>query len=105
MSGSFVAAATASRTRGATVIPYESRLIEWNASSSGDATGYSLKWGTSTGVYPNTVSVGNVLQYPIASMPFTPGVTYYMIVMAHKTGASDSPASSEIVVRDGARIA
>jgi hypothetical protein len=57
-----------------------------------NATGYKIKYGTSTGVYGTTIDVGDVTSKTITSL--TNGVTYFFVVTAHDAG-SESGNSNE----------
>lgn len=65
-------------------------LLKWN--SVAGATGYSIKWGTTAGSYPNSVSVGNVTQYLIGSLGLPKDTTVYVVCVA--TNASGSSGNS-----------
>ncbi|WNR45243.1 fibronectin type III domain-containing protein [Paenibacillus roseipurpureus] len=52
--------------------------LSWSAVSG--ATGYKVKYGTASGSYSTTVSVGNVTSYTVSSL--TNGTTYYFVVTA-----------------------
>jgi len=46
-----------------------------------DATGYKVKYGTESGVYPNVVDVGDTLAYSVTGLPAD--ATYYFVVLAY----------------------
>src|SRR5437879_1770635 len=67
----------------------------WNANPETDIAGYILSYGTSPGVHPTSVNVGNVLTWQSATL--TPGQTYYFVVQAYNTSALTSVNSAEVV--------
>lgn len=76
-------------------------LFRWDASSG--ATSYTLKWGTSSGSYTSSQSVGNVTTYDPNNLSLTPGQIYYVAVFADNTNGQ-STASNEIQVQNGLQI-
>ena len=56
------------------------------------ATGYKVKYGTSSGSYGTTVDVGNVTSHTVTSL--TNGTTYYFVIVAYN-GGGDSSNSNE----------
>jgi len=65
--------------------------LTWNANSETGITGYKVKYGTSSGNYTSTVSVGNVLQYQLNNA--TVGQTYYFVVLATNSSGDSNPSS------------
>jgi PKD repeat protein len=59
----------------------------------GEIDGYLLHWGTSSGVYPNSIDVGNVTQYTVTGLQ--EGVTYYFVIQAYNEYGK-SPNSNEV---------
>jgi uncharacterized repeat protein (TIGR02543 family) len=59
-----------------------------------DLAGYKIYYGTSSGVYTNTLDVGNVLTYQLQSL--TDGVAYYFNVTAYNTGLLESGYATEV---------
>jgi len=55
--------------------------------------GYKLYYGTTTGVYTNTIDVGNTLTYQVTAL--SNGVTYYFAVTAYDTSMNESAYSTE----------
>lgn len=66
--------------------------VSLNWTSVSDATNYKLKYGTSSGNYPNVVSVGNVTSYTVGSL--ANGIIYYFVVVASNS-EGDSLNSNE----------
>ena len=56
------------------------------------ATGYKVKYGTSSGNFSQTIDVGNVTSKTVAGL--TNGVTYYFLAVAYNS-YGDGPASAE----------
>ncbi|SDS86566.1 Chitinase A, N-terminal domain [Paenibacillaceae bacterium GAS479] len=52
--------------------------LNWSASS--DATGYSVLYGTESGVYPSVLNAGSATEYETTALEFG---TYYFVVKAH----------------------
>ena len=53
--------------------------LAWDPSDG--ATGYTVKWGTSEGVYPNVADAGNTTTFNISGL--TAGGTYWTVVQAY----------------------
>src|SRR5262245_62808915 len=67
--------------------------LAWNASSSPNISSYTLKYGTTSGSYPNTRDVGNSLTGTISNL--TAGVPYYFVVTARDNSGAESNPSNE----------
>lgn len=76
--------------------------LVWNAAV--DAISYRIYWGTTQGIYTQSVDVGNVLSYSIALLGLQRETTYYSVVRAWG-GATESAASSEIILFNGGMLA
>ena len=59
-----------------------------------DLAGYKIYYGSSSGVYTNTIDVGNVRTYQLQSL--ADGVTYYFNVTAYNTGLLESGYATEV---------
>jgi hypothetical protein len=75
----------------AAYLAWGDRLV-WDPSS-GQVDGYKVHWGTSSGYYPNSMDVGNVLEIELTKANF-PNMqrtgTYYFVVTAYnEAGESD----------------
>lgn len=69
--------------------------LEWTASVDvAIVAGYRVLYGTSSGVYPNSVDIGNVISYLLSGL--TAGVTYYIVVASRSTLGIYSDYSDEI---------
>lgn len=64
-------------------------MLAW--SSVAGATGYKVKYGTTSGSYTTTVDVGNVTSYTVTSL--TNGTTYYFVVSAYNASGDGSNSS------------
>lgn len=53
-------------------------ILAWDAAA--NALGYRVYWGTTSGVYTHSVSVGAVLQYALDGSNFSAGTTYFFVV-------------------------
>ena len=56
------------------------------------ATGYSVKYGTTSGTFTTTIDAGNVTGYTVTGL--TQGTTYYFVVVAYE-GAATSANSNQ----------
>ena len=52
----------------------------WNARTDADLAGYRVLWGTTSGVYPNTVVLGTVTTVTCSSLGITSAGTYYAVL-------------------------
>lgn len=68
--------------------------LEWN-SSTGDAEGYRIYFGTSSGEYPEMKEVGTTTQCSLNDLPLKDNTTYYFVVRAYNN-AGESANSNEI---------
>ncbi len=66
----------------------------WDANPEPDIAGYVLSWGTTSGVYPNSMDVGNVTTYTVTSL--TAGQQYYFVVKAYNTSGLSSANSAPV---------
>lgn len=76
--------------------------LAWNTSPT--AISYRIYWGTTTGVYTQSVDVGNVLSYSMALLGLQRETTYYSVVRAWD-GALESANSGEIILFNGGMLA
>jgi hypothetical protein len=71
--------------------------LAWDPSSG--ATGYTVRWGTAMGSYPNISDVGNNTTYSISGL--TAGATYWAVVQAYNSaGASPYSAPLQFTLPD-----
>lgn len=73
---------------------YNSVTLAWNANSEPDIAGYVVYWGTSSGSYGQSQSVGNATQITINGLEDLR--TYYFVVRAYNTDGLFSGPSSEV---------
>lgn len=78
------------------------RWFYWD-SASGAAT-YAIVYGSATGTYTASLSVGAVTKYKINDLALPTGGTLYMAVKAVDTAGTASSPSNELIVRDGVQI-
>jgi hypothetical protein len=68
--------------------------LAWNANSESNIAGYRLQYGTTSGVYPNSLDVGKVTTATADGL--NPGDTYYFVVVAYNTAGQTSPPSAQV---------
>ena len=71
-----------------------SATLTWNANPEPDIAGYTVVYGTRSGVYAFTQQVGNVTTTSITNLE--PGQTYYFAVRAVNQDGLTSPGSLEV---------
>ena len=73
----------------------DTATLAWDPST--DAAGYTVKWGTALGTYPNTANAGNNTTFVIPGL--TAGGTYWVVVQAYNaTGVSDDSVPLQFTV-------
>ena len=70
----------------------------WNARTEADLAGYKIRWGTTSGVYPNTVTLGTVTTTTCSALGMTSAGTYYATIAAFDTSNQTGTYSSQISV-------
>ena len=70
----------------------------WNARTDADLAGYKISWGTTSGTYPNVVTLGTVTTTTCATLGMTSAGTYYAVINAFDTSNQTGPNSSQISV-------
>ena len=73
--------------------PY-SITLTWDANTEPDITGYILRYGTATGVYTNTIDVGNTTTLIIPDLA-TDTTVIYFVVSGYNTADLEGPQSLE----------
>src|SRR5262245_17741561 len=68
----------------------EKVILTWNAVNEPAVIGYRLSYGTTPGVHPTTVDVGN--QTGTALTGLQPGQRYYFVVRAYSVDAESLPS-------------
>lgn len=77
------------------VVSADSVILGWDPSTG--ATGYTVKWGTAQGVYPNSANAGNTTTFSISGL--TAGATYWTVVEAYNgTGVSGNSTPLQFTV-------
>ncbi|GEM_PF-5225831 len=71
------------------------QVLCWDVSP-GNATGYTIYYGTSLGNYSMNKDVGSVTQYSLDNFALTEGTTYYFTVQAYNSALHSS--NSNVVV-------
>jgi len=66
--------------------------VHWDPNTESDLSGYTIHYGTESGVYTTVVPVGNVLTHTLS---LNAG-TYYLVVSASDTSGNESDDSYEI---------
>src|SRR5215510_7069685 len=78
--------------------------LQWDRNPEPEVTGYTLSYGTRSGVYDTRVDVGNVTSYLLTLNPATTR-TYYFVVTARSAGGeSDPSAEVSTVVKGGVSV-
>jgi hypothetical protein len=76
--------------------------LAWNPpSNSSGIAGYRVYYGTSSGVYPNIIDVGNSTTATIPDL--ASGQTYFVVVTDYNTVGLQSAPSNQVVVTPGTR--
>jgi len=68
--------------------------LQWAANSESDLAGYKVYQGTSTGVYDQSIEVGNVTTYTKSNLQA--GLTYYFALTAYDVSGNESYPSPEV---------
>jgi hypothetical protein len=79
----------------------QSVTVAWDANTESNLSGYVVFYGTSSGIYPYSIDVGNVTTKQITAN-LTANTRFYFVVKAYDTGWKMSPASNEVSVVTGA---
>lgn len=68
--------------------------LAWDASPDPSVTGYLISYGTSSGVYTQSVDAGNHTTHTLQGV--SDAITYYLIVRAYNAAGDFSPPSNEV---------
>jgi Fibronectin type III domain len=79
---------------GATLPTSYSVTLAWTGSTSAGVDGYRVDYGTTSGIYTNSIVLGNVTTNTVAGL--AGGVTYFFALTTYDTNGSESPFSNEI---------
>ena len=77
----------------------ESVTLAWDRNPETDVTGYQLYYGTNSGIYSQTVNVGNTTEVVIPDLESR--TTYYAVVTAYNTAGLESFLSEELAFKIG----
>lgn len=72
---------------------YSLKII-WPANTESDLAGYKVYWGTASGTYTNSQTIGNATSYTITGL--TEGTRYYIVVTAYDSDGNESTKSIEV---------
>lgn len=78
---------------GATVAAQYGVALSWERSTSTAVSGYRVYYGTASGNYTNSLTVGNVTTNTVLGL--TGGVPYFFAIRAYTVGGMESPFSAE----------
>jgi len=78
-----------------TAIPAEAK-VSWDQNQESDLAGYSIYYGTSSGIYDNIIDVGNDTSYTVANLDSN--TTYYFVVTATDSSGNESDFSEEVSI-------
>jgi hypothetical protein len=68
--------------------------LDWSSSSSSTAAGYFVYYGTTSGIYPYRINVGNATSVTISNL--VPGTTYYLAATTYDSSGDQSSFSGEV---------
>ncbi len=68
--------------------------LAWDPNTDPDLAGYALYYGTSSGSYSSSLSLGNVTTYTVTNL--SDGVPYYFALTARNTAGLESGYSNEV---------
>jgi outer membrane biosynthesis protein TonB len=72
----------------------QSVALAWNPDSDPSIVGYNVNYGTSSGVYSQSLNAGNSTSLTVPGL--NPGQTYYFVVTAHNASSQNSVASNQV---------
>jgi hypothetical protein len=68
--------------------------LAWDSTTDPDLAGYKIYYGTATGIYDNSIDVGNVTTYHLIGL--AKGQTYFIATTAYDTSNNESGYSNEV---------
>ncbi len=68
----------------------------WNARTDADLAGYKISWGTTSGTYPNVITLGTVTTTTCAALGMTSAATYYAVIAAFDTSNQVGANSNQV---------
>src|SRR5207249_6805835 len=75
----------------------QSLSLAWDRSADPSVSGYRLHCGTHSGVYTQTIEIGNATATLISNL--VEGATYFFAVTAYRTASLESSLSNEVLYR------
>jgi len=69
-------------------------VLDWNSSSSTDASGYYVYYGTTSGIYSYRVDAGSATSVTLTNL--IPGATYYLAATTYDSTGNQSAFSGEL---------
>jgi hypothetical protein len=69
--------------------------LQWIVLPEGDVSGFNIYYGTTSGVYTDTVHIGNVLEHVQSGL--TEGQTYFLAIAAHNALGKAGDPSAEVL--------
>jgi len=72
--------------------------LTWNARTEADLADYLVRWGTASGNYTTTLSVGNVTTRTCAQLGMTSAGTYYAVVAARDVVGNQGANSAQVTI-------
>ncbi len=77
--------------------------LAWDANTEADLAGYKLRYGTASGIYDQTLDVGNTTTASVSNLLH--GTAYFFVVSAYNTAGMEGPPSDEArVLSDNANL-
>ena len=73
--------------------PANSVALAWDRSASAEVAGYRVYYGAASGIYTNSVMVGNVSTNTVSGL--APGTAYFFVVTAYDAAGLESLFSNE----------
>jgi hypothetical protein len=77
-----------------TLIVKRALTLAWDPNTEPDLAGYTIYYGTQSGIYDFTIDVGNVTQYTVTGLE--PATQYYFSVTARDSSGNESDFSAEL---------
>ena len=68
--------------------------LAWDANPETNLAGYRLQYGTTPGVYPNSIDAGNTTSATVSGL--NQGTAYYFVVVAYDSAGLTSPPSAQV---------
>jgi hypothetical protein len=91
--GGGVSGGTSAPTTGTATLTWTAPTTNFDNTPFIDPAGYRVYYGTASGNYDHSITLGNVTTYQLASLPV--GHTYYFIVRVFNVAGVESDLSNE----------